>query len=99
MTRFERKFRTDLNLKSHLPGKHGLNELMDDAIKQLWRINDGEFDYIAENISDDDIHLFVIGEKSTISELKRGIRLVNEMVEKYQNKLREDREEKLTKLL
>lgn len=37
--------------------------------------------------------LFVIGEKSTISELKRGITLVNEMVEKYQNKVREERED------
>ena len=51
MTRFERKNRTDINYK----GCGGITDALDDMIKQLWRINDDEYDYLCETLTDEEL--------------------------------------------
>lgn len=100
MTRFERKWRKDVKLAINTPGvKHGITDLMDDYFKTLWRINDEEYDYIVEVATDAEMNAIVIGESSSISDMKIAIRLVNTMVDNFINRVREDRENKLNDLL
>jgi hypothetical protein len=51
MTRFERKNRTDIIYK----GCGGITDAFDDMYKQLWRINDDEYDYLCETLSNEDL--------------------------------------------
>lgn len=79
MTRFERKNRTDINYK----GQGGLGDIFDDAMKGTWYITDDEYDFILEHASDEELDLILPNEKSTLSDLKKGIRYVNDMLVKY----------------
>ena len=100
MTRFERKWRKDIKLAINTPVvKHGITDLMDDYFKTLWRINDQEYDYIVEVATDAEMDAIMIGESSSISDMKIAIRLVNTMVDNFINRVREDRENKLNDLL
>jgi hypothetical protein len=100
MTRFERKWRKDVKLAINTPVvKHTITDLMDDYFKTLWRINDEEYDYIVEVATDAEMYSMVIGESSSISDMKMAIRLVNTMVDNFINRVREDRENKLNDLL
>lgn len=38
-------------LKSHLPGRHGMNDLMDDMFLSLLNMTDDEFDFMLENVT------------------------------------------------
>lgn len=100
MTRFERKWRKDVKLAINTPGvKHGITDLLDDYFKTLWRINDQEYDYIVEVATDCEMDAIMIGESSSISDMKIAIKLVNTMVDNFINRVREDRENKLNDLL
>jgi hypothetical protein len=99
MTRFERKLRKDINYKTNRPGNLSMFDLMDDALKSVWRINDEEYDFIAENIKDDDIKYFTLTGVDKISDYKIAITIVNQLVYRYVNRVREEREDKLKKLI
>lgn len=79
MTRFERKKRTDI----HYMGRGGLGDIFDDAIKGTWYITDEEYDFILEQSSDEQLDLILPNEKTTISELKEGVKYVNDMLVKF----------------
>jgi hypothetical protein len=72
MTRFERKNRTDIVYKNH----GGLQDAFDDMYKQLWRINDEEYDYLCETLTDEDLSS-IIPEFKNISDTKKAINIVN----------------------
>lgn len=78
MTRFERRNRTDIEFK----GCGGITDLFDDAIKEAWRINDEEYDYLCEFTDDINCPLY-IDKGMSISELKAKIKEVNELLEEY----------------
>ena len=99
VTRFERKFREDINFKTNKVGNIGMFDLIDDALKSVWRINDEEYDFIAENIKDDDIKYFTLIGIDKISDYKIAITIVNQLVYRYVNRVREEREDKLKKLI
>lgn len=82
MSRLSRKNRTphDLGIKSH----GGLNDAFDDAIKEFFRINDSEYDFIAENISDEDSFIFLKTPK-TYFEKKEIIKIINKYIDLYNN--------------
>ena len=80
MTRFERKNRTDINYK----GCGGINDALDDMIKQLWRINDDEYDYLCENLTDEEL-CTIIPEFKNISQIKDAINITNKYLSNYES--------------
>jgi len=72
MTRLERKNRTDIIFK----GCGGLTDLADDAIKEGWRINDKEFDFLCEFGSDDVLHALAV-EHKTFTERRKALNDTN----------------------
>ena len=98
MTRLERKDRKDI-LSSVKPGPNSPLVLIDDYIKSIWRINDEEYDYIVEILSDEELSLFCLYEKPSISELKRIINIVNQHVYDFQNKTLLIRDQKIENLI
>lgn len=79
MTRFERKNRTDIIYK----GCGGLTDAFDDVVKDMWRINDAEYDFISETATDEELDMFIPKISPSISELKQGIKFVNEILVKF----------------
>lgn len=80
MDRFSRKNRTDIKYNNET-----LTDVLDNNWKRMWRINDDELNYIAEHASDDEINYF-LGDESSITYLKKGIEIVNRLLEqKYKN--------------
>ena len=99
MTRFDRKNRQDI--KSNLSNgnlKIGIFDIIDDTMKSVWRINDDEYDYIIDNLSDVELKTFSLSDPS-ITDIKMMISKVNELVFKYQNRRSIEREEKLKNIL
>ena len=80
MTRFERKNRTDINYK----GCGGINDALDDMIKQLWRINDDEYDYLCENLTDEEL-CTILPEFKNISQIKDAINITNRYLSNYES--------------
>ena len=77
-SRLKRRNRTDIDFK----GCGGLFDLFDDAVKEAWRINDDEYDYLASQ-NDEVLDAMLINEKSTLSEIKAAIQLINKNLDKY----------------
>ena len=78
MTRLERKNRKDIIYK----GYGGLTDAFDDAFKNLWRINDEEYDYLCETLSNEDLSA-ITPEFKTISEIKRALIITNNSINYY----------------
>ena len=72
MTRFERKNRTDIVYK----GCGGITDAFDDMYTQLWRINDDEYDYLCETLTDEELS-DITPEFKSISQIKKAISIVN----------------------
>ncbi len=79
MTRFERKNRTDIIYK----GCGGLTDAFDDVIKDMWRINDDEYDYICEMATNEELDMFIPDNNPRISDLKNSINFVNGILVKF----------------
>ena len=77
MTRLERKTRIDIIYK----GCGGLIDVFDDTYKQFWRINDDEYDYLCETLTDEELDAITPAFK-TISEIKKAITIVNAALSK-----------------
>ncbi len=84
MTRLERKNRTDIIYK----GCGGITDALDDALKELYRINDEEYDYIAEYATDLELQK-ILPEFRNFSEKKEAIRITNRLL-LYYNKSKQD---------
>ncbi|NDE10797.1 MAG: hypothetical protein EBZ95_09555 [Chitinophagia bacterium] len=77
MTRFERKNRTEIVYK----GFGGITDAFDDMYKQLWRINDEEYNYLCETLTDEELS-DITPEFKTISQIKKAITIVNTALSK-----------------
>jgi len=93
LIRSKRRNRTrkDLGIKN----KGGLFDLFDNAIKEIYRITDDEYDYLADSFSDEEIGLF-IKEDQSFSEAKKCLSMVETRLLEYYTK-KEIEEEKLEK--
>ena len=80
MTRLERKNRTDIVFK----GCGGITDALDDALKELWRVNDEEFDYIAETASDEELQAILPPFKS-IKDVKNALIISNKLLINFKN--------------
>lgn len=79
MTRFERKNRTDIKYKGG-----GFFDVLDNAIKQVWRITDEEYDYICDQEGEE----FLLVERNPpYFKIKEAITEVNRMVEEYRKSI------------
>ena len=78
MSRINRKDRTDIIIKS----KGGIFDLIDNTIKEIWRINDDEYDFIISEISDSELSL-LINETPTISEAKKTLTFIDKKLLLY----------------
>jgi hypothetical protein len=77
MTRFERKNRNDVVYK----GCGGITDAFDDMYKQLWRINDEEYNYLCETLTDEELSDITPYFK-TITQMKKAIVIVNTALSK-----------------
>jgi len=82
MTRLERKNRTDIET---FKGRGGINDVIDDFMKGLWRINDDEYDYIAEFATDDELQI-LLPELKSFNDKRKAINVVNKLIIEFRNK-------------
>ena len=80
VSRCKRKFRPYEELKIKSSGS--ILDLIDNAMKEVYRITDDEYDYLAENLSDVEMPYFV-AEKLSFSEKKECLRIVQNHLSKY----------------
>ncbi len=80
LSRAGRRNRTceDLGIKN----KGGMLDLFDNAIKEIYRITDDEYDYLCENLTDGEMSLFV-AEKLTFGEKKQCLSIVENHLANY----------------
>lgn len=57
-------------------------DLFDNAIKEVYRITDDEYDYLAENLTDGEMSYFV-SEKLSFGEKKECLRIVQNHLSNY----------------
>lgn len=81
MDRFSRKNRSDINYLS----TGSFFDAIDNGIKRIWRINDEELDYICGEATDDEMFFIALGETNTISDIKKGIEIVNKLLDRKNN--------------
>jgi hypothetical protein len=80
ISRLARKNRTDEELGILSSG--GLFDLFDNEIKLSYRLNDDEFDYLAENMSDEDMGLFT-NDNKIYDQKRKVIKLLEKYLEEY----------------
>jgi hypothetical protein len=82
VSRCKRKFRPyeDLKIKS----RGGMLDLIDNVIKEVYRITDAEYDYLAENLTDPEISYFV-SQKLSFGEKKECLRILKKHLSNYYN--------------
>lgn len=80
VSRCKRKFRPYEDLKIKSSG--GMFDLFDNAIKEVYRITDDEYDYLAENLTDGEMSYFV-SEKLSFGEKKECLRIVQNHLSNY----------------
>ena len=80
LSRSSRRNRTcsELGIKS----KGGMTDLFDNAIKEVYRINDDEYDYLAEKLTDEEMNLF-LSEKLIFSEKKQLLSILEQHLSNY----------------
>lgn len=57
-------------------------DLFDNAIKEVYRITDDEYDYLAENLTDGEMSYFV-AEKLSFGEKKQCLRIIENHLSNY----------------
>ena len=58
-------------LKSHLPGKHGMFDLMDDMFLSAYNVTDDEFDFMLEHATEEEDQIIAEAIDSSSFTLKR----------------------------
>lgn len=82
MSRLKRKSRSDIEFK----GCGGLLDVVDDSVKESFRINDKEFDYIADNISDEDINKLFYIEYPNFTQKREMLIILETYLDQYYKK-------------
>lgn len=80
MFRLNRK--NKINDEFRPAGKISIFDLFDDSIKQIYRIDDNEYDYIAENITDEESDLF-LAEKLNFHEKRKLLIMLDTYLNKF----------------
>ena len=80
--RSKRKNRTDIKYK----GAGGIPDLLDNLFKGVYYINDEEYDYICENMSDEEMDLFAAMETATFKEKREALIIVDKYIEEFNTK-------------
>lgn len=83
-SRCKRKFRPYKELKIKSSG--GMLDLFDNAIKETYRITDNEYDYLAENLTDEQTNYFV-SEKLSFAEKKECLKIIQNHLSNYYGNL------------
>ncbi len=91
MSRLSRKNRT--NSECGIKSSGGITDLFDNMVKSLWRIDDEEYDFIIERMTDSEMDLF-LKENPTFAERRKMIILVERLLN-----LSEYREEQINKII
>jgi hypothetical protein len=91
MSRLSRKNRT--NSECGIKSSGGITDLFDNMVKSLWRIDDEEYDFIIERMTDSEMDLF-LKESPTFAEKRKMIILVERLLN-----LSEYREEQINKII
>ncbi len=78
MSRLSRKNRT--NSECNIRNSGGITDLFDNTIKSIWRINDTEYDFILDKMTDTEMELF-ISEKPTFTQKRQMLRLVERLLD------------------
>jgi hypothetical protein len=65
----------------------GMQDMFDNVIKVLFNITDDEYDFIAENASDEEINVFLtalgsLENESTFAERRRALELRNKLLDR-----------------
>lgn len=58
-------------LKTHLPGQHGVFDLMDDMFLSFYNLTDNEFDFMLEHVTEEEEQIIVQAIDSESFSLKR----------------------------
>jgi len=72
-------------LKSTLPGKHGITDLMDDMMIAGFNITDDEFDFICENAEESELNAIVLPEEASFSERRKALEIRNKYLDLFNN--------------
>jgi hypothetical protein len=91
MSRLSRKNRT--NYECDIKSSGGVTDLFDNMIKSLWRIDDEEYDFIIERMTDSEMDLF-LKENPTFAEKRKMIILVERLLD-----LSEFRDKQINKII
>lgn len=78
MSRLSRKNRT--NSECNIRNSGGITDLFDNTIKSIWRINDSEYDFILDKMTDTEMELFV-SENPTFTQKRQMLRLVERLLD------------------
>ena len=85
-TRLSRKNRTleDIGYKC---GMTGFDGLIDNSIKQAFRINDKEYDFLLENMTDGEMDLF-IRDNTTFTNKRALLKMYQNYLQKYEENIK-----------
>lgn len=75
MSRLSRKYRTDIEYVS----TGGVLDLFDNAVKNIFRMNNAEYDYFCQNASQEEMDT-TMGMRQTFSEAKETLRIIDKYV-------------------
>lgn len=73
-------------MKTHLPGKHGIADLIDDILVGGFNITDDELDFICEHATDEEMDSFVLGEIATFTEKRKALEIRNKYLDLFKNR-------------
>jgi hypothetical protein len=76
--RSERKKRTDIEFLNC----GGLTDLFDNLVKEIYYINDDEYDYICEKATNEEIEIFV-NENATFGEKRQVLKFIDKYIEEF----------------
>lgn len=80
ISHISRKNREDIVIKQ----KGGMNDLFDNEIKMIYRIDDEQYDYLCEKMTEDEIDLF-IGDSISFTEKRKLLSLLSLHLTNYYN--------------
>ena len=65
--------------------QNGFLDVLDNAIKEVYRITDEEFDYLAENMGDEEIELFMASRVASFEEKRKLLQMIKRHLIKMKN--------------
>lgn len=79
--RSKRKLRTDMELKT----SGGIFDLIDNIFKEIYFVNDKEFDYISEKATDEELDILTL-EEPNFGEKRKCLLIVDKYLKEFNSK-------------